>query len=73
MVLLIAYQLNYSERLGLPAYLEATHAGKPLYERFGYKSVRDILLNTKLSDTKAILEYRVTVSFLIDVISCHGL
>ena len=31
-----------ADKLGLLSYLEASPMGKPLYERFGYKEVRDL-------------------------------
>ena len=37
--LLVKYGVDVADEMGLVAYLEASTAGKPLYERWGFKEV----------------------------------
>ncbi|KAL4864074.1 hypothetical protein BDV12DRAFT_201442 [Aspergillus spectabilis] len=39
---LLQWGINEAERLGLMVYLEATEAGRPLYEQFGFKNVKSV-------------------------------
>lgn len=36
---LLKYASDEADRLGIPCYLEATDAGKPLYEKHGYRTI----------------------------------
>lgn len=40
--MLLKWGADEADRLGLPSYLEASEAGRPLYEKFGYETV-DVL------------------------------
>lgn len=42
--MLLNWGLEMADREGLAAYLEATSDGKPLYERHGFVTVREINL-----------------------------
>lgn len=37
--------MEQADKLGLPSYLEASEAGKPLYERFGFETVKEVFFD----------------------------
>ncbi|KAF2480182.1 hypothetical protein BDY17DRAFT_256402 [Neohortaea acidophila] len=41
----LAWGLEQADKLGIPAYLEASRMGRPLYERMGFQAVRDLPLD----------------------------
>lgn len=41
----LVWGLEQADKLGLPAYLEASSMGRPLYERMGFQVVRDLPLD----------------------------
>jgi N-acetylglutamate synthase-like GNAT family acetyltransferase len=41
---IVQWGLNYAERVALPAYLEASKAGQPVYERLGFKQIDEIVV-----------------------------
>ena len=43
--LLLKHGLLKADELGLPVYLDASVSGRPLYERYGFKVVRDVPMN----------------------------
>jgi len=43
--LLMAWGTAEMDRLGLFGYLEASAAGKPLYEKFGFKVARQVVFD----------------------------
>jgi len=45
--MLLKWGVAEADRLGVVGYLEASSEGKLLYERFGYKPVRDILFDAR--------------------------
>lgn len=40
--MLLQWGADQADQAGLESYLEATMVGKPLYERFGYRFVKDM-------------------------------
>ncbi|KAL4936955.1 hypothetical protein BDV06DRAFT_216253 [Aspergillus oleicola] len=44
---LLQWGIDEAERLGLLLYLEATEAGKPLYERYGFETVHEMDFDAK--------------------------
>ena len=43
--MLLKWGIEESERRGIPAYLEASEKGRPLYEKFGFKCVDYLVLD----------------------------
>ena len=43
--MLLQWGLAEADRLGLPAYLESTAEGRPLYERFGWRQVHNFVVD----------------------------
>jgi GNAT superfamily N-acetyltransferase len=56
--LLLKAAAEEADKLGLPAYLEATEAGKPLYEKFGFKECGRVIGDfSKWGGPKAHVNY----------------
>ena len=43
----LKWGLDQADILGIPAYLEATEAGRPLYERWGFEAIRPVGVDPK--------------------------
>lgn len=46
-IMMLEWGLKEADRLGLPAYLEASPAGKPLYERYGFENVGEMTMDVR--------------------------
>lgn len=63
--LLLKWGCEEADRKGVEAYLEASAVGVPLYERHGFKKVKDITLDLK--DFGGNQKFTFTVSLHIHV------
>jgi hypothetical protein len=43
--MLLKWGLDQADRAQLPAYLEASEAGKPLYARWGFEAIKEVVFD----------------------------
>lgn len=59
--MLMNWGLDQADEKGLIIYLEASHMGAPLYEKFGLKTVKEITLDKALYGGQGIDVHRVMI------------